>query len=146
MYLNIITCQPGPNAAREKFNAIFLHQSFFNIDLFRFWTLSNSRDRGSDWWGQTCVKNLSWVGVEVCTKFGGDWVGGLRVKEGYMYLLRYKQSVLHIEDKFLQAENWETGAQSLRSGQNLWPRGLPLLNISLGWLSQSGLIVVQILD
>jgi len=24
--------------------------------------------------------------VEVCAKFGGDWFGGLRVKEGHRYL------------------------------------------------------------
>jgi len=35
------------------------------------------------WRGQTCVKSLPLVGMEVCTKFGGDWYGGLRVKEGH---------------------------------------------------------------
>jgi len=42
----------------------------------------------SGWWGNTCVKNLSQVAVEVCAKFGGDWSGGSCTKEGH----RYKQS------------------------------------------------------
>jgi len=45
--------------------------------------LGYPRVRGWGWWGHTCVKNLSRVGVEVCTKFGGDWYCGTRRKEGY---------------------------------------------------------------
>jgi len=34
-----VTGQPGPGAAREKFNAFFVKQSFFSSDLLRFWSL-----------------------------------------------------------------------------------------------------------
>jgi len=78
-----ILANPGP----EKFNeiktptwTIFVKQSFFSSDRFRFWSLRYPGVRGLG-----CVKNLSWVGVEVCSKFGGDWSGGSRVKEGYRY-------------------------------------------------------------
>jgi len=47
--------------------------------------------RGSGWQGHTCVKNIPQVGLEVWTKFGGDWFGGLLVKEGHWY----KQSLLY---------------------------------------------------
>jgi len=59
----------------------FEKQSFFSSDLFRFWSLEYPRVRGPGWLGHTCVKNLSGVGVEVCTKFGG-----LLVKEGLRYM------------------------------------------------------------
>jgi len=34
--------------------------------------------------------------VEVCAKFGGDWSGGLRLKEGH----RHKKSVLYVCPSF----------------------------------------------
>jgi len=79
------TSQPRPSTARERFNAFFVYQSFFTSDLFRFWSLGYPRVRGAGWWGQTCVKKLPQVGVQVCAKFGGDWSGGLLVKEEHRY-------------------------------------------------------------
>jgi len=38
------------------------------------------------WHGHACVKNLSCVGGEVCTKFDGDWSGGSGVKRGHRYI------------------------------------------------------------
>jgi len=38
--------------------------------------------RGLGWQGQTCVKNLPQVGVEVCTKFGRDWYGQFACERG----------------------------------------------------------------
>jgi len=55
---HIKTSQPGPCAAREKFNAFFVKQSFFFNDMFRFWSLGYPRYRGLGWQGHTCVKNL----------------------------------------------------------------------------------------
>jgi len=80
--------------ALEKLNEIkspiwtfFVKQSFFSRDLFRFWSLGYLGVWRLIWRDQTCVKNLPWVDVEVCTKFAS------RVKEER----RYKQSVLYIE-------------------------------------------------
>jgi len=102
-FILYLTSRPGPGAARKKFNEIkssfwtfFGKQSFFSSDLFRFWSLGYFIVRGLSWRGHTCVKNLPRAGVEVCTKFGGDWCGGWRVKEGH----RYKQSVLHVRFKY----------------------------------------------
>jgi len=35
------------------------------------------------WQGHACVKNLPWVGGEVCGKFGGDWSGSSGMKRGH---------------------------------------------------------------
>jgi len=49
---------------------ILHYTMFFSRDLLMFWSLENPRVRGLGWRGHTCIKNLPWVGVEVCTKFG----------------------------------------------------------------------------
>jgi len=49
---------------------------------FRVWGTPGSG--GSGWQGQTCVKHLPQVGVEVCAKFGGDWSRVSPVKEGHI--------------------------------------------------------------
>jgi len=72
-----------PGAAREKFNAFFVKQSFFSRDLPRFWSLRYPEGRGLGWQGHTCVKNLPQVRVEVCTIWWGLRSGGSRVKEGH---------------------------------------------------------------
>jgi len=43
--------------------------------------------------GQTCIKNLPWVVVEVFAKFGGDWSDGSHVKEGHRYKQNYLSSM-----------------------------------------------------
>jgi len=96
------TSQPGPSAARdEKFlrvpiGTFYISQTIFSHDPLRFWSLEYPGVRGSGWRGQTWVKSLSRVGVEVCAKFGGDWSGGSRVNEGHRKAHKYKQSVLYI--------------------------------------------------
>jgi len=87
------TSQPGPGSARKKFNEFFVKQYFFCSDLLMFCSLGYPGVRGSGWWGHACVKNLSWVGVEVCAKFGRDWFGGSSVKEGHIYSLFYIHSL-----------------------------------------------------
>jgi len=67
-----------------------MKQSFLSYDFVRFWSLGYPRLRELGCQGNTSVKNVPQVGVEVCTKFGGDWSYGSRVKEGH----RYKQSLL----------------------------------------------------
>jgi len=59
------TSQPGPGAAREKFNelkftlwTLFVQPNFFSSDLFRFWSLGYPGVWGSGWWGHAYVKNL----------------------------------------------------------------------------------------
>jgi len=48
--------------------------------------------------GQACVKNLPLVGVDICTKIGGDWSGGSSTKEVHGKLqYRDKQSFLYID-------------------------------------------------
>jgi len=76
--MGVLMSQLGSGAAREKINEIksliwtfFLTQSFSPVIFFlEFWSLGYPRFRGSGWRDHTCVKNLSWVGVEVCAKFG----------------------------------------------------------------------------
>jgi len=53
----------------------YMTQSFFSLDLLRFWSLRYPRVRRLGLAGHTCVKNRPWVGVEVCAKFGGYWSG-----------------------------------------------------------------------
>jgi len=75
--------QPGPNFISILGNRgpgeikshiwYFCKAKFFSNDLF--WSLGYPGVRGLGYQGQTCVKNLSWVGVEVCAKFGEDWSG-----------------------------------------------------------------------
>jgi len=55
----------GPGATQVKFKALFVKQSFFSSDLFRFWSLGYTG-------GHTCVKNPPLASVQVCAKFGGD--------------------------------------------------------------------------
>jgi len=50
------------------------------------------------WQDHACVKNLPWVGGEVCAEFDGDWSGGSGVKRGHRYVYRDKQSLLYIEN------------------------------------------------
>jgi len=57
-------------------------QNFLSRDPFGFWSLGYPGVWGLGWWGHSCVKNLSRVGVEVCAKFGGDWSGSSGVKRG----------------------------------------------------------------
>jgi len=89
----IYTRQPGPGAAREKFDELtspiwtfYVTQSFLSSDLFGFWSLECPGVQGLGWWGHACVKNLPRA------KFGGDWSTGSGVKRGH----RYKQSLLYI--------------------------------------------------
>jgi len=91
-----LTSRPGSGTTREKFDELtspiwtfFVKQSFFYSDPFGFWSL-----RYPSWRGYACVKNLPWVGREVCAKFGGDWSNSLSVKRGQRYL---RQSLLYIE-------------------------------------------------
>jgi len=56
------------------------------------WTMQVTQSffsSGSGWRGHTRVKGLPQVGVEVCTKFGGDWSGSSRVKEGHWYIYMF---------------------------------------------------------
>jgi len=59
-----MTSQPGPDAAREKFDEVTLHKVFSPVTRLelKFGVLQ----------GHACAKNLPWVGGEVCAKFGGD--------------------------------------------------------------------------
>jgi len=66
------TSQPGPGAAREKFD---------ELTSFGVWGTLGSGGLG--WCGHACAKNHPWVGGEVCAKFGGDWSGGSGVKKGH---------------------------------------------------------------
>jgi len=81
----------NPQSSRFQFSvsfypdcqAIVCYAKFFSSYLLRFWSLGYPGVRGLGWQGHTCIKNLSRVGVEICTKFGGDWSSGSRVKEGH---------------------------------------------------------------
>jgi len=86
------------NRSWEKFDELTSHictfyvtQSFLSRDPFGFWSLGYPGIQGLGWQGYACVKNLPWVGGEVCAKFGGDWSNGSGVKRVH----RYKQSLLH---------------------------------------------------
>jgi len=87
---------PGKNLMRLSHpSGHFCKAKFLSCDLFKFWSwvifwLSwgrFDRVRRSGW-----QRNHPWISVEVWTKFGGDWFGNSRVKEGH----RYKQSVLYM--------------------------------------------------
>jgi len=67
-----------------------LHKVFSPVTLKGFGVWGTQGSRGLGWRGHTCVKDLPWVGGEVCAKFGGDWSGGSREKEEYRYSLFYK--------------------------------------------------------
>jgi len=92
------TSQPGPCAAREKFNAVFEKQSFLLQWSALVLEFGVPRGQGVRLQGHACVNDLPWVGVEVCAKFGADWFGGSGMKEdtGTYIGSWYKQSVLYI--------------------------------------------------
>jgi len=69
---HLVKCNQKFNEIKSPIWTFFVIQSFFACDLLRFWSLGYPAVRGLGWQGDFCKKSLPWVGVEACTKFGGD--------------------------------------------------------------------------
>jgi len=71
--------QPGPGAAREKFDELmspiwtfYVTQSFISCDPFGFWSLGSPGVKGLGWQGHACVKNLPELEWRLVWRFGRE--------------------------------------------------------------------------
>jgi len=65
IFFLLSTSQPGPGAAREKFEELispiwifYVTQSFLSRNPLGFWSLGYPGVQGSSCWGHACVNNL----------------------------------------------------------------------------------------
>jgi len=80
---NRVPALPGKNlmSLRHPSRHFILHKVFSPVICLGFGV------RGLGWRDHACVKNLPWVGREVCAKFGGDWFGSSGVKRVDRYMI-----------------------------------------------------------